>query len=100
MSITVWPALQSIICILGVHFLRPGDRPLASISPRNDRGVVERSFHRDMTILRQHLAERGAPETEPGPALARSLGSCSSLSLSCVESGSRQQMPNATAVVF
>ncbi|CAE7821183.1 unnamed protein product [Symbiodinium sp. CCMP2592] len=37
MSITVWPALQSIICILGVHFLR--------------------SFHRDMTILRQHLAE-------------------------------------------
>jgi len=44
MSVTVWPALQSFICILGVHFLR--------------------SFHRDMTILRQHLAEFQAANAE------------------------------------
>ncbi|CAJ1424629.1 unnamed protein product, partial [Effrenium voratum] len=37
LSVTFWPALESLICILGVHYLR--------------------SFHRDMTILRQHLAE-------------------------------------------
>ncbi|CAK9018984.1 Uncharacterized protein SCF082_LOCUS14319 [Durusdinium trenchii] len=36
-SLTLWPAVQSFITILGVHSLR--------------------SFHRDMTILRQHLAE-------------------------------------------
>lgn len=37
LSLTFWPAIQSFITILGAHFLR--------------------SFHRDMTILREHLSE-------------------------------------------
>lgn len=37
LSLTFWPAIQSFIVILGAHFLR--------------------SFHRDMTILRQHLSQ-------------------------------------------
>eukprot|EP00440_Ansanella_granifera_P042727 gb/GFBE01046324.1/.p1 GENE.gb/GFBE01046324.1/~~gb/GFBE01046324.1/.p1 ORF type:complete len:677 (+),score=111.66 gb/GFBE01046324.1/:1-2031(+) len=36
-SVTVWPAVESLICVLGAHFLR--------------------RFHRDMNMLRKHLTE-------------------------------------------
>jgi len=39
LNLTVWPAIEAFWCVLGVHLLR--------------------SFHRDMTILKQHLAEFG-----------------------------------------
>lgn len=44
LTFTFWPVIQSFITVLGAHFLR--------------------SFHRDMTILRQHLAEFQAANSQ------------------------------------